>query len=117
VVVAQTPEDFAAWRASQLQPAPDPVTAEAKRGLDLMETRCGLCHEVRGTRAGAVSGPDLTHLMSRRTIAAGQFDNNTGNLAGWIEVSQAMKPGSLMPNQQLSGQQISDELAYLETLQ
>ncbi len=116
-VVAQTPEDFAAWREAQLKPAADPSTPETKRGLDLMETRCGLCHRVRGTRAGAVAGPDLTHLMSRRKIAAGQFDNNPGNLAGWIEVPQSMKPDSLMPNQQLSARQIADELAYLETLQ
>jgi len=82
----------------------------------MVEFRCALCHQVRGTSAGAVSAPDLTHLMSRRTLAAGTLANNPGNLAGWIQHPQDLKPGSLMPNQDLSAQQLSDVLAYLETL-
>ena len=39
--------------------------------MALVQYRCGLCHEVRGTSAGAITAPDLTHLMSRHTIAAG----------------------------------------------
>lgn len=116
-VVAQSPAEFAAWKEAQLKPAPDPVTPEAKRGEELMETRCGMCHQVRGTRAGATAAPDLTHLMSRKMIASGALENTPGNLAGWIDVPQSMKPDSFMPNQDLSGQQINDELAYLETLQ
>ena len=60
--------------------------------------------------------PDLTHVMSRRTLAAGTLLNNPGNLAGWIENPQALKPGNQMPNQFLSAKQLSDTLAYLETL-
>jgi cytochrome c oxidase subunit 2 len=116
-VVAQSPVDFAAWRTAQRQLAAPPPNAAATRGLEMVEFRCALCHQVRGTRAGAVSAPDLTHLMSRRTLAAGTLTNNPGNLAGWIQDPQDLKPGSLMPNQYLSGQQLSDVLAYLETLQ
>jgi cytochrome c oxidase subunit 2 len=116
-VVAQTLEDFAVWRAAQLEPATAPSTPEAKRGLALVEFRCALCHQVRGTTAGAVSGPDLTHLMSRETLAGGTLANNPGNLVGWIQNPQDLKPGSLMPNQYLSSQQLSDVLAYVETLQ
>jgi cytochrome c oxidase subunit 2 len=54
--------------------------------------------------------------MSRRTLAAGTLLNNPGNLEGWIQNPQNLKPGSLMPNQYLSGQQLADALAYLETL-
>jgi cytochrome c oxidase subunit 2 len=116
-VVAHTPEDFAAWRAAQLKPATAPSTPEAIRGLALVEFRCALCHQVRGTNAAAVSAPDLTHLMSRHTLAAGTLANNPGNLVGWIQNPQDLKPGSQMPNQSLSPQQLSDVLAYVETLQ
>ncbi|MDB6086492.1 MAG: hypothetical protein JWN43_4373 [Gammaproteobacteria bacterium] len=115
-VVAQPQGDFDAWRASQLQSAPPPANPEQERGLALVEYRCGLCHQVRGTHAGAVTAPDLTHLMSRRTIAAGALPNDLGNLAGWIQAPQASKPGSQMPDQYLSGQQLADTLAYLELL-
>jgi cytochrome c oxidase subunit 2 len=116
-VVAQPSKDFAAWQAAQRLPAAPPATPAAIRGLALVQFRCALCHQVRGTSAGAVSAPDLTHLMSRRTLAAGSLDNNPGNLVGWIQDPQDLKPGSLMPNQYLSSQQLSDVLAYLESLQ
>jgi cytochrome c oxidase subunit 2 len=116
-VVAESPEDFLAWQDKQRQPAAAPQREAAERGLQMIEFRCALCHQVRGTSAGAISGPDLTHLMSRRTLAAGTLANNPGNLGGWIQDPQDLKPGSLMPNQHLSPQQLSDVLAYLETLQ
>jgi cytochrome c oxidase subunit II len=115
-VVAEPRADFERWRADELEPAPSAVTTAQSRGRDLVEYRCGLCHSVRGTDAGAISAPDLTHLMSRHTIAAGRLINNPGNLAGWIEDPQGIKPGNLMPNQFLSSQQLSDVLAYLELL-
>ncbi len=115
-VVAESPADFARWRLHQLEPAPAPTTAEQSRGLSVVEYRCGLCHSVRGTQAGAVAAPDLTHVMSRRTIAAGTLPTGAGTLAEWIEAPQALKPGNLMPNQDLPPQQLSDALTYLETL-
>jgi cytochrome c oxidase subunit 2 len=115
-VVAEPPASYERWRAAQIQAAPEPASQAQIRGQGLVEYRCGLCHQVRGTRAGAVSAPDLTHLMSRNTLAAGAIPNNSGNLAAWIQNAQAVKPNSLMPNQYLSGDQLSDVLAYLETL-
>ncbi len=116
-VVAESKEDFQRWREHQLQPAPAPQTDQQRRGMDLVVYRCGLCHEVRGTTAAAVVAPDLTHLMSRRTIAAGTLPNGVGTLGGWIEGAEQLKPGTLMPDQNLTGPQLSDTLAYLETLQ
>jgi cytochrome c oxidase subunit 2 len=115
-VVADTQEDFERWVSDQRKAASAPETPEQTRGLALVEYRCGLCHRVRGTTAGAISAPDLTHLMTRRTLAAGTLINNPGNLVGWIQNPQNIKPGNLMPNQSLSAQQLSDALAYLETL-
>ncbi len=115
-VVAEPRAQFEQWVSEQRRSAPPPATPEATRGLALVEYRCGLCHRVRGTDAGAFSAPDLTHLMSRRKIAAGTLLNNPGNLVGWIQNPQNIKPGNLMPNQGLSAAQLSDTLAYLETL-
>lgn len=116
-VVAESQADFDRWAAAQRQAAMAPATQSATRGLAFVEYRCGLCHRVRGTGAGAVSAPDLTHLMSRRTLAAGTLLNSPENLAGWIQNPQNLKPGNLMPDQRLSTQELTDTLAYLETLQ
>jgi len=115
-VVAESPGDFEHWRQLQLHPANEPTSAAQSRGRELVEFRCGLCHQVRGTSAGARSAPDLTHVAGRRTLAAGLLPNNPGTLSGWIENPQGFKPGTLMPNQGLTGQQLSDVVAYLETL-
>jgi cytochrome c oxidase subunit 2 len=115
-VVAEPLDSFMAWWRGQLRPAPPPVGPAASRGLALVEYRCGLCHRIRGTGAGSGAGPDLTHLMSRATIAAGTLPNNEGSLAGWIENPQGVKPGALMPDQALSGPQLADLRAYLATL-
>jgi cytochrome c oxidase subunit 2 len=115
-VVAEPRDAFNRWRARQLQTAPPPVTLQQKRGLAIVQFRCGLCHQVRGTDAGAVTAPDLTHLMSRRTIAAGALPNTPGNLAAWIIAPQSLKPNTLMPSVGLSGPDVADVGAYLETL-
>lgn len=115
-VVADSRDDFEQWRAAELQAAPAPITPAQARGLAIVQYRCGLCHRVRGTNAGATSAPDLTHLMTRRTIAAGRLLNNPGNLIGWIQDPQGLKPGSLMPDQYLSAQQLADVQAYLVLL-
>jgi cytochrome c oxidase subunit 2 len=115
-VVAQPLADFERWRVAQLQTAPPPVTAPQDQGMRLTVFRCGLCHAIRGTDAGSHYGPDLTHLMSRSTIAAATLPNNPGALAGWIQAPQGVKPGALMPDQHLSGPELAAIIAYLETL-
>ncbi|MBV9696447.1 MAG: cytochrome c oxidase subunit II [Gammaproteobacteria bacterium] len=116
-VVAESREDFARWRAQQLKPAPAPEGASEERGRALLEFRCGACHAVRGTPAGARSAPDLSHLASRRLIGAGVLPNGVGPLSGWIENPQGLKPGCLMPNQELGIDELKDVVAYLEKLQ
>ncbi len=111
-VVAEPPASFEAWRQAQLTPA----AATALPGQAIFEARCGACHAVRGTRAGGVVGPDLTHLMSRSTIASGLLPNDTASLSGWVSNPQALKPGSAMPATNLNGAQLTQVVAYLETL-
>lgn len=94
IVVAEPREAFDAWLARQAAPA---AVTEGP-GLDaFMALGCGDCHTIRGTQARGQDGPDLTHLASRRTLAAATLPNTPGNLAGWITGTHAIKPGALMP--------------------
>ncbi len=115
-VVADPPEMFKAWWDAQIAPAVAPTTDEGARGQAAFVFHCGACHTVRGTEAGGTVAPELTHLMARKTIAAGTLDNTPPNLAGWISNPQAIKPGAAMPAPGLSGQEVTDITAYLETL-
>ena len=115
-VVAQPRAAFDAWRQGQIAAAPSPATPQTVAGQAVFVGRCGACHTVRGTPAHGVKGPDLTHLMGRRTLAGGTLINNTGNLSGWISDPQSLKPGAKMPATWLSGPQLADLRGYLETL-
>jgi cytochrome c oxidase subunit 2 len=78
---------------------------------------CAMCHAIGGTPAGSRVGPDLTHVASRRTIAAATLPNTRGHLAGWIVDPQQLKPGVRMPPNQLRASDLQALLAYLRTLQ
>jgi cytochrome c oxidase subunit II len=115
-VVAETPDDFQKWLDGQLRPAPEPASPTIAKGEHTFVYRCGVCHTVRGTSAGGTVAPDLSHLMTRQTLAAGEIPNTIGNLSGWIADPQAVKPGTLMPNPELSGPDLQDVRSFLETL-
>jgi len=116
-VVADSPGEFAAWLAQQRDSAPPPATPAAALGRDaFLGAACSLCHTVRGTNAHGTVGPDLTHVGSRLTLAAGLLPNNRGNLAGWIANPQTLKPGTLMPTVPLRGEQLQAVATYLESL-
>ena len=80
-------------------------------------TACINCHTVTGTAANGRFGPDLTHLMSRATIASGAAENTPQNLRLWVENPDAVKPGSLMPAMQLTDKELDAVVTYMETLQ
>jgi cytochrome c oxidase subunit 2 len=115
-VIAEPRSQFEPWRTAQQARAPVPKTAGLQDGLAHFVNRCGECHNVRGTKANGTKGPDLTHLMSRSTIAAGMLDNNLGNLSGWIANPQGLKAGALMPDISMSGPEFQSILSYVETL-
>jgi cytochrome c oxidase subunit 2 len=77
---------------------------------------CGLCHTIAGTPESGRVGPDLTHLASRRSIAAGTLPMGKGNLYGWVADPQSVKPGNKMPTIGLEPNQLHSVVAYLETL-
>lgn len=115
-VIAQPRAEFEAWRANQLKSAAVPTDPTLVAGEQVFVGRCGKCHTVDGTAAQGRKGPDLTHVMTRRTLAAGVLDNNVGSLSGWISDPQAQKPGAKMPATFLSGPQLHAVVTYLEAL-
>ena len=116
MVVASQPDQFQAWWDFQLGREPQPKQQAAVAGETDFIQKCGVCHTVRGTPAHGIVGPDLSHLMQHHTIAAGTLVNNTGNLAGWISNPQAIKPGSMMPQPEISPAQLQRILAFLQML-
>jgi len=114
-VVVESREDFDKWLANEKQPALE--AASVAEGRHVFEsTACVNCHTIAGTNAKGRFGPDLTHLMSRATIASGAAENTKENLRQWIKEPDAIKPGCLMPAMQMSEQDIDAVTAYLMTL-
>ena len=98
-VVSLPPDDYRAWVARQKAPAPEPSPGLAKAGAVAFATRgCILCHTVRGHDAHGRSGPDLTHVGTRRTIGAGVLRTTPENVAHWIAQNHEIKPGNRMPS-------------------
>jgi cytochrome c oxidase subunit II len=117
VVNVDSYPDFIKWWDHQLQPAPAPSTRLALAGYNYVTTtQCASCHNIGGTPASGTVGPDLTHLASRRSIAAGTLPMSEGNLYGWVEDPQSIKPGNHMPTIGLEPKDLHAVVAYLETL-
>jgi cytochrome c oxidase subunit 2 len=114
-VYVDSPEEFATWVRRQNQPAVLDVNVTAGKRV-FETTACINCHAIGGTVANGRFGPDLTHLMSRQTIASGAAENTKANLRLWIQKPEAIKPGSLMPAMQLSNTDLDALVNYLETL-
>jgi cytochrome c oxidase subunit II len=115
-VFAQTPSAFRAWLQNASMPA-RPATAQVRAGEQLfMNSQCASCHRIAGTPAAGTVGPDLTHVATRSTLAAGTIPNTRGELAAWIANPQAIKPGDRMPDLGLSHSQTAELVAYLESL-
>jgi cytochrome c oxidase subunit 2 len=114
-VYVDTPAQFDAWIKNQQQPALQ--ESAVKAGRRVFETQaCMNCHTISGTAATGRFGPDLTHFMSRQTLASGVIENNPTSLRQWIKSPDTFKRGALMPAMQLSDEQLDQVTAYLETL-
>ncbi|TWA69305.1 cytochrome c oxidase subunit 2 [Azospirillum baldaniorum] len=116
-VIVHSRAAFDAWKEAQLAPAPAPTDEAQARGQAMFLTSaCTMCHGIRGTPASASVAPDLTHLASRRSIAAGALPYNRGNLAGWIADPQRIKPGNHMPLVGVPPSDLQALVAYLDSL-
>jgi cytochrome c oxidase subunit II len=116
-IYVDSPEQFKQWIEEQTKPAHAVDDVAVNSGRQIFEsTACINCHTVSGTVANGRFGPDLTHLMSRDTIASGAVQNTAENLRLWVQNPDAIKPGSLMPAMQLNDRDLNAVTAYLETL-
>jgi cytochrome c oxidase subunit 2 len=114
VVVDPLPE-FDRWLEEQARPAFDePAVRDGKAAF--LAQSCVNCHRIRGTSATGGYAPDLTHLMSRQTLASGMVPNTPENLRQWVADPQKVKPGCLMPAFGLSSADVDCIVAYLVTL-
>lgn len=118
LVIAEPPAQFARWYEAQLADAMPPTDTVASTGKNVFlgAHGCVLCHTVRGTDAGGRVGPDLTHLASRRTLAAAAIPNTRGWLGGWVMDPQSIKPGAHMPPNDMRPDELQALLTYLQTL-
>jgi cytochrome c oxidase subunit II len=114
-VVVDSPSDFEAYLANERNPAVEHPDVRAGRSAFLGQS-CVNCHRVRGTPARGSYAPDLTHLMSRKTLASGMVENTPENLRRWIADPQQVKPGCLMPAFGLGDRERDDIVRYLLTL-
>ena len=116
-VVAHPANEFVAWLDRQRTPAAEPSDSLATSGKHVfLSAACSKCHAITGVEAYGTVGPNLTHLASRRTLAAGTLPNTRGNLGGWIVDPKSIKPGARMPSNQLESRDLVALLAYLQTL-
>jgi cytochrome c oxidase subunit 2 len=116
-VIAHAPDDFERWRVQARQASRTPSDALQSRGQQVfLSGPCVLCHAIAGTPAGSRAGPDLTHIGSRRMLAAGTLPNTKGHLAAWILDPQRVKPGTNMPPNALSPADLEALVAYLQSL-
>lgn len=117
LVLAEDAGSFARWAALQRADAAEPVDGDALAGKGVFLARqCAACHTIRGTPATGLTGPDLTHVASRRMIGAGLLETTRGSLAAWIADPQTLKPGNNMPLVPLSPQELQQVSAYMEGL-
>jgi cytochrome c oxidase subunit 2 len=116
LVIAQTPENFQTWRESQLQPAPTAKDSTSVGRAVFMSAACPMCHTVAGTDARASVGPNLSHIGSAKTIAAGTLTNTAEHMSEWIADPSHRKPGVLMPGNPLNPQELGALVGWLESL-
>jgi cytochrome c oxidase subunit 2 len=112
-VIVHDRSEFTTWLDAQQQPAIPAVEPIALRGQTAFGANgCGACHTIRGTEADGVVGPDLTHVGSRLSLAAGTLPNERDEFVRWLTRSRDLKPDTHMP---VFGMLPPDDLIALAT--
>jgi cytochrome c oxidase subunit 2 len=114
-VIVHPPGEFERWVKEQQRAAAEETSAQEGRKV-FFANSCVNCHTIRGTSAQGAFGPDLTHLMSRETLASGAAPNTPEMLRAWVRDPQRLKVGCLMPNMQMTDKEVDQIVAYLQTL-
>jgi len=118
-VKSQPRREFETWLQRQARSVTRPDDAFLLAGYEaFFKGTCPDCHTVRGTPATGKSGPDLTHVGSRYSLAAGTLRNHVGTMAGWIAGAQDIKPGNAMPDSEIyTGRELRALAAWLGSLE
>ena len=117
-LIAHAPSDYATWidtAKADLERVSSPETAA---GRELFRSlACAGCHTLKPLTSGKFPGaPELTHVASKASIAGGVLSPvNEANLTRWLSNPPAVKPGTQMPNLNLSQEQIHDLVQFLLT--
>jgi len=117
IVVAEDQAQFDQWAAGQRLPDQSSAVQEIAAGREVfLSKQCAACHTIRGTDASGKTGPDLTHVGSRKYIASGLFETTRGSLAAWIADPQTLKPGNNMPMVPLTAEELRSVSAFMASL-
>src|SRR4051812_17507140 len=108
-VYADPPAQFRTWLANEAKPA-------ANRSAVFTRDGCASCHRLRGTAARGAIGPDLTHLMTRKSLGALTIPNDPSHLAEWVRNPQKFKPGNKMPGLSISPADFKQLIKFLGSL-
>jgi cytochrome c oxidase subunit 2 len=87
---------LAAWRKQQEPEAGENPALVAQGRKLFQEKTCVSCHTIRGHEGMGITGPDLTRVGARSTIAAGVLENTTERVSQWLEDPRHFKPGNKM---------------------
>jgi cytochrome c oxidase subunit 2 len=116
-VIAQEPADYETWLAHEALPAVQPGGGEAAAGsVRFRQLTCANCHNISGVNPQSQYAPDLTHMGSREALDGERVKNTPQELREWLHEPNIVKPGCLMPNLNLSDQDLTQLTAYLESL-
>jgi cytochrome c oxidase subunit 2 len=114
-IYADPPKRFRAWLANMAKPLA-PAAARSPGFQAFNRNQCASCHTIRGTSARGAIGPDLTHLMTRRTLAALTIPNTRSYLGAWVLDPQQFKPGNRMPGLKIAGRDYTQIIKFLRSL-
>jgi cytochrome c oxidase subunit 2 len=97
-VIAESPQDHAAWIDRQSLPAKSPANDTERNGATLFAAAgCGACHAIDGTSASGTIGPNLTHFASRQSVGIDQHSVSHDNVVRFLTEGQTIKPRNHMP--------------------
>ena len=117
-LVVHEKDQYAAWIKDAVTESNRLLDPATKKGREtFLSLACVGCHTVKGTTAAGKVGPELTNVASHKSFAGGVLSPvNEENLTKWLKNPPAVKPGTLMPNLNLSDEQIHDIIQWLLTL-
>jgi cytochrome c oxidase subunit 2 len=114
-IYADPPQRFSAWLRDEAKPLA--ASAQQSPGFQAFtQNDCGSCHTLRGTSARGNIGPDLTHLMTRKTLGALTIPNTPNDLTAWVRDPQQFKPGNKMPALNIPRRQLTQLIAFVRSL-